>query len=93
MSDTQELLSPTDIDTTTEGFTLILFNDSHHSFEEVIEQIIKATGYGFDKAEAITMEVHTKGKAAVLSGELDRCLKAQSVLEEINLRTSIEVSA
>ena len=93
MSATQELLSPTDIDTTTESFTLILFNDSHHSFEEVIEQIIKATGYGHDKAEAITMEVHTKGKAAVLSGELDRCLKAQSVLEEINLRTSIEVSA
>ena len=93
MSATQELLSPTDIDTTTEGFTLILFNDSHHSFEEVIEQIIKATGYGTDKAEAITMEVHTKGKAAVLSGELARCLKAQTILEEIFLRTSIEVSA
>ena len=88
-----ELLSPTDIDTTTESFTLILFNDSHHSFEEVINQIIKATGYGYDKAESLTMQVHTKGKAAILSGELDKCLKAQSVLEEISLRTSIEVSA
>lgn len=88
-----ELLSPTDIDTTTENFTLILFNDSHHSFEEVINQIIKATGYGYDKAESLTMQVHTKGKAAILSGELDKCLRAQSVLEEISLRTSIEVSA
>jgi len=88
-----ELLAPTDINTATEGFTLILFNDSHHSFEEVIDQIIKATGYGYDKAESITMQVHTKGKAAVISGELDKCLRAQSVLEEMNLRTSIEVSA
>jgi ATP-dependent Clp protease adaptor protein ClpS len=89
----EELLAPTDIDTTTESFTLILFNDSNHSFDEVIGQIIKATGYGYDKAESITMQVHTKGKAAVLNGELDKCLRAQSVLEEINLRTSIEVSA
>jgi ATP-dependent Clp protease adaptor protein ClpS len=89
----EELLAPTNIDTTTESFTLILFNDSSHSFDEVIGQIIKATGYGYDKAESITMQVHTKGKAAVLSGELDKCLRAQSVLEEISLRTSIEVSA
>ena len=93
MSATQELQSPTDIDTTTESFTLILFNDSYHSFDEVIDQVMKAAGYGYDKAEAITMEVHTKGKAAVVSGELDKCLKAQAVLEEINLRTSIEVNA
>ena len=92
-TEAEVLQSPTDIDTATESFTLILFNDSHHSFDEVIEQVMKAAGYGYDKAEAITMEVHTKGKAAVLSGELDKCLKAQSVLEEINLRTSIEVNA
>lgn len=88
-----ELTAPTDIDTTTESFTLILFNDNHHTFEEVIDQVIKATGYGHDKAEAITLEVHTKGKSAVISGDLDKCLKAQHVLEEINLRTSIEVNA
>ena len=90
---TEELLAPTDIDTTTESFTLILYNDNYHGFDEVINQVIKATGYGYDKAEAITMEVHTKGKAAVLSGDLNKCVRAQSVLEEINLRTSIEVNA
>ncbi len=93
MPEVEELISPTDIDTTTESFTLILFNDSYHSFDEVIDQIMKATGFGYDKAEAITMVVHTKGKAAVLSGELEKCLRAQSVLEEINLRTEIEVNA
>jgi ATP-dependent Clp protease adapter protein ClpS len=95
MQQTEEILSPeaTDIGTSSEGFTLILFNDSHHEFEEVIAQVMKATGYGHDKAESITMEAHNKGRAAVISGELDICLKAQQVLEEIALRTSIEVSA
>jgi ATP-dependent Clp protease adapter protein ClpS len=93
MQQTEELLAPVNIDTSNEGFTLILFNDSYHEFEEVISQIMKATGYGYNKAEAITMEVHTKGKAAVISGELEKCLKAQAVLEEIALRTAIEVNA
>ncbi len=93
MSQTEELLAPTDIDVSSEGFTLIMFNDSYHDFNEVIEQVMKASGCGYDKAEAITMEAHNKGRAAVISGELDKCLLAQSVLEEISLRTSIEVSA
>ena len=93
MQQIDEITSPVDIDTTTEGFTLILFNDSQHDFDEVINQLIKATGYGYDKAEQITLEAHNKGRAAVVSGELNKCLLAQSVLEEIALRTSIEVNA
>ena len=93
MHQSDELTVPIDIDTKTEGFTLILYNDSHHDFDEVINQIIKATGYGYDKAESITMEVHNKGRAVVLTGELNKCMTAQRVLEEIALRTSIEVNA
>ena len=92
MLETEELLAPVDIDVTTEGFTLILFNDSHHDFDEVIEQVMKATGYGYSRSEEITMEAHNRGKAAVIRGELNICLKAQTILEEIRLRTSIEVN-
>lgn len=90
---TEQFTEPVDIDTSKEGFTLILFNDSHHDFDEVINQVMLASGYGYDKAESITLEAHNKGRAAVLSGELNRCLEAQSILEEIALRTSIEVNA
>ncbi|MBZ0201839.1 MAG: ATP-dependent Clp protease adaptor ClpS [Ignavibacteria bacterium] len=95
MTGTEEILAPEaiDIDSASHGFTLILYNDSHHDFDEVINQVMLATGCGYDKAESITMEVHNKGRAAVLAGELDKCLRAQSVLEEIALRTSIEVNA
>jgi ATP-dependent Clp protease adaptor protein ClpS len=88
----QEILEPTDVDVGSEGFSLILFNDSHHDFDEVVMQVMKATGYGYDKSEAITLEAHNKGRAVVISGTIDRCLNAQSILEEIGLRTSIEVN-
>jgi ATP-dependent Clp protease adaptor protein ClpS len=88
----EELLEQAGVDTAVDGFTLVLFNDSHHEFEEVITQVMKAAGCGYDKAEAITLEAHNKGRAVVLTGTIEKCLKAQAVLEEINLRTSIEVN-
>lgn len=69
---------------------VILFNDEVHTFEEVIGQIIKATGCSRGKAEALTWEVHTKGKAAVYEGSLEECLRVSGVLEEIALHTMIE---
>lgn len=71
-------------------FKVILFNDNVHTFDEVISQLIKATGCSSGKAEALAWEVHTKGKAVVYTGDLSECLKVSSVLEEIALHTQIE---
>ncbi len=70
---------------------VILFNDEVHSFEEVIGQIIKATGCDTTKAEALTWEVHNAGKAMVFEGVMNECLKVSHVLEEIALNTQIEI--
>jgi ATP-dependent Clp protease adaptor protein ClpS len=70
---------------------VILFNDEIHSFDEVIGQIIKATGCDTVKAEALTWEVHTTGKAMVFEGQMDNCLKVSHILEEIALNTQIEI--
>ncbi len=70
---------------------VILFNDEVHTFEEVIGQIIKATGCDFSKAEALTWEVHNDGKAMVFEGEMTRCVQVSAILEEIELMTQIEV--
>jgi ATP-dependent Clp protease adapter protein ClpS len=69
---------------------VILFNDEWHSFDEVIAQIMKAISCSLDKAEALTWEVHNKGKANVYEGEMIECLKVSGILEEIALRTQIE---
>ena len=70
---------------------VILFNDEVHTFDEVINQIIKAIGCDTTKAEALTWEVHTKGKAMIYDGPMDECLRVSHVLEEIALHTQIEI--
>jgi ATP-dependent Clp protease adapter protein ClpS len=70
---------------------VILFNDEVHTFDEVISQIMKATGCGQPQAEALTWEVHHTGKAMVFEGPMPECLKVSGVLEEIALHTQIEV--
>jgi ATP-dependent Clp protease adapter protein ClpS len=70
---------------------VILFNDNVHTFEEVIAQIMKATSCSQAKAEGLTMEVHTRGKACVYTGDMNDCLRVSHVLEEIALHTQIEM--
>ncbi len=69
---------------------VILYNDEHHTFEEVSEQIVKATQCTYDQAEALTWEVHTKGKAMVYEGNIEECLQVSGILQEIALLTEIQ---
>ena len=68
---------------------VIVYNDDWHTFEEVIYQLIKAIKCDLATAEALTWEIHTKGKAVVFEGDLEEALYVQNVLEEIDL--SVEV--
>lgn len=70
---------------------VILYNDEVHTFDEVIGQIIKATGCDQARAEALTWEVHNSGRAMVFEGEMRNCVRVSAVLEEIDLTTQIEV--
>ena len=75
----------------TEPAKVVLFNDEVHTFDEVIAQIMKATGCARARAEELTWEVHNAGKAIVFSGGMPRCIEVSSILEEIMLMTQIEV--
>ena len=70
-------------------YRVFLFNDEHHTFEEVITQLIKAVNCSFERARAFAFEVHVKGKAMVHSGSMQACLKVSGILEEIALHTQI----
>ena len=71
------------------AWRVLLFNDEVHTFDEVIRQILKAIGCTREKAEALTWRVHHEGKAEVFEGDLEACLRVESVLAEINLITRI----
>ncbi|MBC8043255.1 MAG: ATP-dependent Clp protease adaptor ClpS [Rhizobacter sp.] len=90
--DVDVLESPSDTDTISgEPHKVVLFNDSVHTFEEVIEQIIKATRCTRERAEVCTWEVHNKGRSIVYDGEMTECIRVSSILEEIHLRTEIQI--
>ena len=69
---------------------VVLFNDEVHTFDDVINQLCKATGCSTQYAEGKAVEVHTRGKAIVFEGDLADCLRVTSILDEIALHTQIE---
>ena len=69
---------------------VVLFNDEVHSFDEVILQIQKATGYALEKAVELTLRVHNNGKAVVYIGSKEDCEKVSAILGQIKLTTLVE---
>ncbi len=69
---------------------VVLFNDEVHSFDEVILQIQKATGYALERAVELTIRVHQKGKALIYVGSKPKCEKVSAVLQQIQLIVQIE---
>lgn len=92
-----DLEPATETSTTTEleeevqtPWRLFLYDDDIHTFDEVIEQLIKATGCAYSHAEKLTWQVHNDGKALVHEGDFMDCLRIDGVLKEIQLVTEIK---
>ena len=75
-----------------DAYRVVLFNDEEHSFDQVINQLIKAIRCSRQKAEKHTWEVHTRGRSIVYAGSMSLCLKVSSILEEIALKTEIQTT-
>lgn len=69
---------------------VVLYDDDIHTFDEVIRQLVKATGCTAARAEKHAWTVHTEGKDTVYEGEFFECFRVQGVLREIALVTEIE---
>ena len=69
---------------------VVLYDDDVHTFDDVIVQVVKATGCTAERAARHAWTVHTEGKDRVYSGEFFECLRVQGVLREIQLVTEIE---
>lgn len=69
---------------------VILFDDDVHTFDEVINQLIKALGCSTSHAEKLTLKVHNEGKAKVFEGNFEECFQVNGTLKEIQLITEIK---
>ena len=52
-------------------YAVILHNDDDHTFQYVIDLLIKLFAYPLEKAFVLTNQVHTQGKSIVWSGTLE----------------------
>lgn len=75
---------------TTGGARVILFNDEYHTFDEVINQLIKAIKCSHEQGQRFAFIVHTEGKCEVYHGPAEECLHVSAVLEEIELKTTVD---
>lgn len=69
---------------------VILYDDDIHTFDEVIEQLMKALNCNESHAEELTYKVHNEGKAEVFEGSFEECFEVNGVLKEIQLVTEIK---
>jgi len=71
------------------GTKVVLFNDNYHTFNQVVGQLMKATGCSEETGFYHANTIHTKGQSDVFKGSIEKCLKVSSILQEINLKTQI----
>lgn len=89
-TETETVEAPSVEERTDTPWRVILYDDDIHTFEEVIVQLVKATGCTAARAEKHAWTVHTEGKDLVYEGEFFECFRVQGVLREIGLVTEIE---
>jgi ATP-dependent Clp protease adapter protein ClpS len=71
-------------------WSLILYNDEIHTFDEVVYQLMKALKCDQQTAEDYTMSAHLDGNTIVFEGDFNECFKINLVLTEIQLLTEIK---
>jgi ATP-dependent Clp protease adaptor protein ClpS len=69
---------------------VILYNCECHTFDEVEYILQKATGCSLEKAEAVAMEVHTRGRSICYSGEFEECERVTTIIASIRLQVEMD---
>ena len=70
----------------------ILHNCDCHTFEDVVQQLIKAIACSEDRAWEIAWEVHTTGKAVVKVGPETECVRVGNILAATGLIVTVTQS-
>lgn len=71
-------------------YNVILFNDDHTPMVLVASQIVKAIHCSTDRAVALMLEAHEKGRAIIFTGSKERAEHVEAILSEICVGTKIE---
>lgn len=71
-------------------WVVILYNDDWHPFDEVVAQVMKATGCSMARAYSVTVEAHVQGRAIALTASREECERAAAILRQIRLQVETD---
>ncbi len=71
-------------------YIVIVFDNDHNTFEEVIGILQKATGCSLEEAQMETWEVHHTGRSVVHHGDQAECERAAGVIATIGIKVAVE---
>ncbi len=71
-------------------YKLMVANDDIHTFEYVIDTLVKVCGHGREQAEQCAYLVHLTGKCDVKRGSLKELTAMHTALCKAELTTTIE---
>lgn len=70
-------------------FAVVLFNDEHHTYDEVVIQLCKAVNCTWVRALSITRKVDREGRATAVIAPRERAVQVARILREIDLRVVV----
>ncbi len=73
-------------------YVVILYNDDYHTLDEVVHQLLLATGYSVERCVRIMLEAHTTGRAVAYSGTESECERVAKILRRIRLQVETDRS-
>jgi ATP-dependent Clp protease adapter protein ClpS len=90
-SEAPDLLPSDDIGSGLDSpYRVIVYDDDYHTFPQVETQLQKATGCTLEKAEALSHEIDSRGRAVVFGGTQTECERVADILREISLQVETD---
>jgi len=75
----------------TEGeWLVIVFDNDHNSFDQVISILQQATACSLEEAQLETWEVHHLGRSIVHHADRAECERAAGIIRTIGIRVAVE---
>jgi ATP-dependent Clp protease adaptor protein ClpS. len=73
-----------------EGWIVVVYNNEHNTYEEVISILMQATGCSLDEAQIETWEVDHLGKSVVHHGAQEECERVASIIRTIGIQVEVK---
>lgn len=71
-------------------YIVIVFNNDHNTFDEVIQILQKATGCSLEEAEMETWEIDALGKSVVHHADREECERVAAIIATIGIEVAVE---